>query len=204
MHSTETINQFLNLRVQGWSFARIADHLRVSKPTLLDWNRKYQLRLASMKVKQEHSVQQTVQVAEQSELQDLAMFYNALRRELVSRTLKEFSSDEIQALACDINQQIDNLTRQEPVLSSVALLPKGGPAQSDPVQPNPATPPPPGKETGKEMVNFLAIFDHLRGCSASPSFSYLSCSSSCSVWSGAFFHLLDIAIPFKNTFAPYG
>src|SRR5712671_1028566 len=33
-------------------------------------------------------------------------------------------------------------------------------AQSNPVQPNPATPPPPGKEIGKETVNFLAFFDH--------------------------------------------
>src|SRR5882762_3690577 len=33
-------------------------------------------------------------------------------------------------------------------------------AQSNPVQPNPATPPPPGKEIGKETVKFLAFFDH--------------------------------------------
>src|SRR5260370_38783824 len=32
-------------------------------------------------------------------------------------------------------------------------------AQSNPVQPNPATPPPPGKEIGKETVKFLALFD---------------------------------------------
>jgi hypothetical protein len=182
MHSTETINQFLYLRVQGWSFARIADHLRVSKPTLLDWNRKYHSRLASIKAKQEYSLQQTVQVSEQSELQNLAMFYNALRRELVSRTLKEFSSDEIQALACDIKQQIDNVTGQELGPSSVALLAKEGPTQpalgsafgeggsnpacppkriwrrrvkpsqtqSNQIQANPATPPPPGKVSVKK------------------------------------------------------
>jgi hypothetical protein len=32
--------------------------------------------------------------------------------------------------------------------------------QSNPVQPNPTTPPPPGKGIGKETVNFLAVFDH--------------------------------------------
>jgi hypothetical protein len=43
------------------------------------------------------------------------------------------------------------------------------PAQSNLVQPNPAIPPPPGKETGKEMVKFLAIFDHKRNaCQTSP------------------------------------
>src|SRR5690242_7074778 len=38
---------------------------------------------------------------------------------------------------------------------------QAGPTQSDRVQPNPTTPPPPSKGIGKEMVKFLAIFDHL-------------------------------------------
>jgi len=52
-------------------------------------------------------------------------------------------------------------------LPSVVLLTKEGPThsvrpsptKSNPVQPNPTTPPPPGKEIGKETVKFLAIFD---------------------------------------------
>src|SRR5258705_12259598 len=61
MHSTETINQFLNLRAQGWSFARIADHLHVSKPTLLDWSRKHQSELQAMQANQQRSVQSATQ-----------------------------------------------------------------------------------------------------------------------------------------------
>jgi hypothetical protein len=38
-------------------------------------------------------------------------------------------------------------------------------AQSNPVQPNPTTTSPPGKEIGKETVKFLAIFDHPPSCS---------------------------------------
>jgi hypothetical protein len=38
---------------------------------------------------------------------------------------------------------------------------RSNPTQSDLVQPNPTTPPPLGKEIGKETVKFLAIFDHL-------------------------------------------
>ena len=34
------------------------------------------------------------------------------------------------------------------------------PTQSNRIQPNPITPPPPGKEIGKETVKFLVIFDH--------------------------------------------
>ena len=54
MHSTETINQFLNFCAQGSSFARIADHLHVSKPTLLDWSHKLQSELEAMKANQQN------------------------------------------------------------------------------------------------------------------------------------------------------
>src|SRR5262245_13022575 len=55
MHSTETVNQFLNLRAQGWSFARIAHHFNVSKPTLLDWSHKHQSELDAVKANQHPS-----------------------------------------------------------------------------------------------------------------------------------------------------
>jgi len=120
MHSTETVNQFLNLRIQGWSFARIADQLHVSKPTLLDWNRKHQSELDAMKANQERSVQEAAQASRQLEL--LTLFRTTLRQELIKHTLQNLSDDEIEALATDIEQQIEKLSGQP----SEALLAKEG------------------------------------------------------------------------------
>jgi hypothetical protein len=53
------------------------------------------------------------------------------------------------------------------------------PTQSNLVQPNPTTPPPPGKEIGKETVKFLAIFDHVSLCALSSPFSLLTPVKSC-------------------------
>jgi hypothetical protein len=135
MHSTETINQFLNLRSQGWSFARIADRLHISKPTLLDWNRKHQRKLDSMKAIQRRSAEETIRVSGQHELQTLTTFYHALRRELVSRTLKDLSDDEIQALAWDVLHQINKLSRKESAPAQVPA-PELGFGESSPVQPS--------------------------------------------------------------------
>jgi hypothetical protein len=63
MHSTETINQFLNFRAQGWSFARIADHLHVSKPTLIQWSHKHETELAVTKANHERSAQESAQAS---------------------------------------------------------------------------------------------------------------------------------------------
>jgi len=116
MHSTETINQFLNLRAQGWSFARIADQLQVSKPTLLDWNRKYQSKLDSMKADHERFVQQNAEASQQQQLDRLILFNNALRQELISRTLQSLSVEEIEALSSDIERQIEKLAGKERVI----------------------------------------------------------------------------------------
>ena len=113
MHSTETINQFLSLRLQGWSFARIADQLHVSKPTLLDWNRKHQSQIESMKAACERSLQENLQLSREHELEKLNMFHNALRQELVSRSLKTVSTEQIEALANELQLQIEKVSGKE-------------------------------------------------------------------------------------------
>jgi predicted DNA-binding protein YlxM (UPF0122 family) len=113
MHSTEAINQFLNLRAQGWSFARIADQLQVSKPTLLDWNRKHQIKLESMKAEIKCAEQQTVRASHEEQLQHLTLLHTALRQELIGRTLQNMSNEEIEALSSVIERQIENLSGKE-------------------------------------------------------------------------------------------
>ena len=113
MHSSEIINQFLNLRVQGWTFARLADQLHVSKPTLLGWNRKHLSTLESMKASQESFAQEPLQTSHREQLEYLTLFYGALRRELISRTLQSLSSEEIEVLSTDIDRQIEKLGGKE-------------------------------------------------------------------------------------------
>jgi len=130
MHSTETINQFLNLRAQGWSFARIADHLHVSKPTLLDWSHKHQSELEAMQANQERSVQSAAQPTQKKfplpigwgegqgegsvlQLEHLTLFHTTLRQELIKRTLQTLSNDEIQTMADAIEHQIEKLSSKE-------------------------------------------------------------------------------------------
>ena len=122
MHSIETVNQFLNLRAQGWSFARITDHLHVSKPTLLDWSHKHQSQIDSMKAACEHSAQENLQLSREQELERLNMFHNALRQKLVSRSLKTISTEQIETLANELHLQIQRVRGQP----SVGLLTKDG------------------------------------------------------------------------------
>jgi hypothetical protein len=79
---------------------------------------------------------------------------------------------DVSTLEKPINSSLSFCVTRPTRLPSVVLLTKEGPTgptgsvqasqtQSNPIQPNPTTPPPPGKQIGKETVKFLAIFDHL-------------------------------------------
>ena len=113
MHSTETINQFLNLRSHGWSFARLADHLHVSKPTLLDWSHKHQSQLQAMKADQARSAQAAVQASCELRLEHLTLFHTTLRQEIIKRTLHTLSDEELQTMADAIEHQIEKLSGKE-------------------------------------------------------------------------------------------
>jgi len=49
MHDEKTVQRFIELRSQGWPFARIATELSVSKPTLINWSRKHQFQIQNLR-----------------------------------------------------------------------------------------------------------------------------------------------------------
>jgi len=51
MNDVETHQKFISLRAQGISFQRIAEELKVSKPTLISWSRKFQSEAAAQNLR---------------------------------------------------------------------------------------------------------------------------------------------------------
>ena len=49
MHDDTTVQRFIELRAQGWSYARLMTELNVSKPTLIAWSRKHQFQIQNLK-----------------------------------------------------------------------------------------------------------------------------------------------------------
>jgi hypothetical protein len=48
MHSPETVQRFIELRAQGWTYARLMVELNVTKPTFIAWSRKYQFEIQNL------------------------------------------------------------------------------------------------------------------------------------------------------------
>jgi hypothetical protein len=49
MHNQDTINQFVELRARWVPYAQIAEHLKVSRCTLLAWGQKYKMQIDALR-----------------------------------------------------------------------------------------------------------------------------------------------------------
>jgi hypothetical protein len=88
MHSTETRNQFLKLRVQGLSFNRIVSQIGVSKPTLIAWSRKRHAEIQSQRASVNLTRDDALKLSFEQEVAHLNIKIKAIRQELLSRSLQ--------------------------------------------------------------------------------------------------------------------
>src|SRR5580765_2845893 len=49
MKDQETMQKFIELRSQGWTYARLMAELNLSKPTLVNWSRKFQFQIQNLR-----------------------------------------------------------------------------------------------------------------------------------------------------------
>jgi hypothetical protein len=109
MHSIEVRNQFLQLRVAGWSFAQISLRLGVSKPTLIKWNRRRAARIQALKTTENAYRDQKLQTDNELQLKRLETFLTAMRQELLSRNLESTSTDVLKSMVDELEHQAERL-----------------------------------------------------------------------------------------------
>jgi hypothetical protein len=109
MHPIATRNEFLRLRSQGLSFARIGRRLGVSKPTLIAWSRRSMPELQALIRDDQHRLQQELSASANQELAALTRKHTALRQELLSRAFRDIPTPEIEILAGELRRRIDAL-----------------------------------------------------------------------------------------------
>jgi len=135
MHSPSTRAEFLRLRTAGLSFAHIARQLGVSKPTLIAWSRASRTALDSGRAKAQAQLQAEISTSANQELAELKRRHDALRQELLSRSLREIPTSCLEILAGELRQRIEHLdcsrrgeeadNATEPAEAFPSPLPKG-------------------------------------------------------------------------------
>ena len=95
MHDQKTVERFIELRVQGWVFTRIASELNVTKTTLIAWSHKHQHTIANLiAIEQENRLHEHLASGE-VRMQKLGAQLRAAEAELAQRDLATLSTGRL-------------------------------------------------------------------------------------------------------------
>ena len=119
MHAEKTVQRFIELRVQGLSFARIAQELNVSRNTLIAWSQKHQHTLANLAaIERENRLQEHLSSSE-DRMRKLGEQLRAAETELAKRDLTTLPTGRlltyVESLRCQLRREAGPMRFVSPV-----------------------------------------------------------------------------------------
>lgn len=99
MKDTDVHNQFIELRAKGWSYARIAEELNVSKQTLIEWGRQHKIDIANMQEVELDALRERHRLSHIHRLNTFGDQLGAITDELSKRDLSDVPTDKLLSLA---------------------------------------------------------------------------------------------------------
>lgn len=110
MKDAQTQNQFVELRAQGWSFARIAQELKVGKATLVEWSRKFEHQIHNLRVIQLEELQEKYLASREARLESLGRQLKNVEAELAKRDLSTLPTGRLFVLSAMLRREISQET----------------------------------------------------------------------------------------------
>jgi hypothetical protein len=123
MHDDQTVQRFIELRSQGWPFARIATELNVSKPTLINWSRKHQFQIQNLRAVELEAVADQWLSSVSHRLNSLGEQLRKVEAELATRDIKALSTPQLYFLARNLRRQIQQTAGPVQFTSPVREIP---------------------------------------------------------------------------------
>ena len=111
MHTNETKDKFLELRLKGHSLAKIAEAIGVSKPTLVQWNRDCQEELRELRSAELEVLHDRILQSYEADFERLHRFQRGVDQKLEEKVHYAFEYDNVIKLDQVIRQQIRELRR---------------------------------------------------------------------------------------------
>ena len=123
MHDEQTVQRFIELRSQGWPFARIATELNVSKPTLINWSRKHQFQIQNLRAIELEALANQWLSSVSDRLNSLGEQLRKVEAELATRDIKALSTSQLCTMARNLRRQIQQTAGPVQFTSPVREIP---------------------------------------------------------------------------------
>ena len=123
MKDQEIVEKFIELRAQGWTYARLVTELNVSKPTLIAWSRKHQFQIQNLKAIELEALREKWLASTTERVNALGEQLRKVEAELATRDPADLSTPQLFALARSLHRQIEQATGTVQFTSPVAEIP---------------------------------------------------------------------------------
>lgn len=123
MHDDKTVQRFIDLRAQGWSNARLAAELDVSRPTLIAWGRKHQFQIQNLKTVELEALAEKWLASVTDRVCSLGGQLKQVEAELAQRNLADLTTPQLHSLARSLRRQIGEATSSPGFTTPVNEIP---------------------------------------------------------------------------------
>ncbi len=106
MHTADKHDRFIQLRVEGRSFDRIAKELQVTKPTLIEWSRKHQHEIANLLAIHKEQLLHEHLATLESRLDQLGTQLQAAEAEFAKRDLTTLTTAQLAHYIASLKRQM--------------------------------------------------------------------------------------------------
>lgn len=110
MHDDTTVQRFIELRAQSWSYAHIMTELNVSKPTLIAWSRKHQFQIQNIKAIELEALGEKWLASTNDRVNALGEQLRKVEAAISQRDVGELTTPQLHALARSLRRQIIQAT----------------------------------------------------------------------------------------------
>ncbi len=106
MKSVDTKEKFLQLRVEGHSYQAIADTLKVSKQTLIDWSSDMKTEIHNLRSARKDALYEQFFMSKEAKIKLLGELIEKVRSELSGRDLTTVSTDRLMDMVIKLTEAI--------------------------------------------------------------------------------------------------
>jgi hypothetical protein len=110
MHAPETVRRFIELRAQGWTYARLMAELNVTKPTLIAWSRKHQFEIQNLHTIELEALRDKWLASTSERVNSLGEQLRRVETELARRDLAALTTPQLLAASRHLRRQIEQAT----------------------------------------------------------------------------------------------
>jgi len=99
-------NEFIELRSKGLSYNKIAEKMKVSKPTLLKWGQEFKRHIRNREVLNQEELHQKYLISKKKRLEAFGKLMEKINKELEKRDLKDLETKDLINMFMKVSEKV--------------------------------------------------------------------------------------------------